>query len=71
MAKKTVGVNVQYEITKENKLLIEVDLNQDNGPSQSGKTIRIASSNGNVRIYNSKNEEVVFGLNVYRYPPEK
>jgi len=48
------------------KLVIEVDLSQDLGPSKSGKTVLIASSEGNVSI--PGREDVKIGLNVYRYP---
>jgi hypothetical protein len=49
-----------------NKLVIEVDLSQDLGPSKSGKTILLASSEGNVPC--PGREDVKVGLNVYRYP---
>jgi hypothetical protein len=41
--------NVKYEIN-DNKLIIEVDLTQEFGPSKSGKTITIASTRGNRTI---------------------
>jgi hypothetical protein len=46
-----------------NILTITVDLTKEFGPSSSGKTIIIASTEGNARI--PEREEVV-GLNVYR-----
>jgi len=46
-------------------LIIKVDLSKDFGPSKSGKTIIIASSEGNVSIPD-RDEKI--GLNVYRYP---
>jgi len=52
------------EMTVEgNMLTIKVDLTKDFGPSSSGKTIIIASTEGNVSI--PEREEKV-GLNVYR-----
>lgn len=45
-----------------NILTLEVDISQKQGLSKSGKTIRIASSEGNKRIPNT---EIFFGLNVY------
>ena len=51
------------------KLVIEVDLSQDLGPSKSGKTVLIASSEGNVSC--PGREDVKVGLNVYRYPEKK
>jgi ABC-type uncharacterized transport system YnjBCD ATPase subunit len=46
------------------KLLIEVDLTKEIGPSSSGKTTLIASSEGNANV--PGHEGVKFGLNVYR-----
>ena len=45
------------------KLTITVDLSKEFGPSASGKTIIIASTEGNVTI---PNREEKVGLNVYR-----
>ena len=47
----------------ENKLLIEVDLNQDFGPSGSGKSIVIATTEGNKVIPGT---DVKIGLNIYK-----
>ena len=44
-------------------LTIKVDLTRDFGPSSSGKTIIIASTEGNITI---PNREEKVGLNVYR-----
>ena len=50
------------EITKDgNKLVITVDLLRDYGPSKSGKTTIVASTQGNVTV-----GDVKVGLNVYR-----
>lgn len=46
-----------------NKLMITVDLSQRYGKSSSGKSIIIASSEGNQTI--PDNEEIKIGLNVY------
>jgi hypothetical protein len=46
-----------------NILTIRVDLNKEFGPSSSGKTLIIASTEGNVSIP-ERDEKV--GLNVYR-----
>jgi ABC-type uncharacterized transport system YnjBCD ATPase subunit len=46
------------------KLLIEVDLTKEIGPSSSGKTTLIASSEGNANV--PGHDGVKFGLNVYR-----
>ena len=47
-----------------NVLTIQVDLSKEFGPSSSGKTIIIASTEGNAAI--PDREEVKVGLNVYR-----
>jgi hypothetical protein len=47
-----------------NILTIKVDLSKDFGPSSSGKTIIIASTEGNVVI--PEHGEAKVGLNVYR-----
>jgi hypothetical protein len=54
--------NVQMTVDG-NLLTITVDLSKEFGPSSSGKTIIIASTEGNVTI--PEREEKV-GLNVYR-----
>ena len=48
----------------ENILTITVDLSKEFGPSSSGKTIIIASTEGNVDAPGQ--EEIKVGLNVYR-----
>ena len=55
---KNVELSVQGNI-----LTITVDLSKEFGPSSSGKTVIIASTEGNLRL--PEREEVV-GLNVYR-----
>jgi hypothetical protein len=47
-----------------NKLLIEVDLTQEHGPSSSGKTTIIASTSGNAPVPGK--ETVQVGLNVFK-----
>lgn len=47
-----------------NILTIKVNLSKEFGPSSSGKTIIIASTEGNVAI--PGHEEAKVGLNVYR-----
>ena len=51
-------------IIEGNILTIKVDLTKDFGPSASGKTIIIASSEGNQSIPGK--EAVKIGLNVYK-----
>jgi len=54
--------NVQMAV-EGNILTITVDLSKEFGPSSSGKTIIIASTEGNVSI---PDREEKVGLNVYR-----
>jgi len=49
-----------------NKLTIEVDVTKEFGLSSSGKSLIIASTEGNVSIPGK--EEIKIGLNVYRKP---
>lgn len=58
-----IGQNIKAEV-KGKKLVIEVDLDRDLGPSRSGKTILIATSAGNVRITGT---DAFIGLNVYKH----
>jgi hypothetical protein len=54
--------NVEMSV-EGNVLTIKVDLSKDYGPSSSGKTIIVASTEGNVSI---PNRDEKLGLNVYR-----
>jgi len=54
--------NVEMEVV-DNILTIKVDLTREFGPSSSGKTIIIATTEGNVTIPNHEDKKV--GLNVY------
>jgi len=55
--------NVEMKV-ENNILTIQVDLTKEFGPSSSGKTIIIASSEGNAAI--PEKEEIKIGLNVYK-----
>ncbi len=57
--------NVEMKV-EGNILTIRVDLSKEFGPSASGKTIIIASTEGNVSV-TDRDEKV--GLNVYRKKP--
>jgi hypothetical protein len=48
-------------------LTIKVDVTKEFGPSSSGKTIIIASTEGNISI--PEKDDVKIGLNVYRKKP--
>jgi len=66
IGKHKIMKNVEMTI-EGNILTIKVDLTKDFGPSSSGKTIIIASTEGNVSIPDS--EEAKVGLNVYKKKP--
>lgn len=55
--------NVEMSVV-DNILTIKVDLAKEFGPSSSGKTIIIASTEGNISIPDFEDKKV--GLNVYR-----
>lgn len=57
--------NVEMSV-EGNILTITVDLSKEFGPSSSGKTIIIASTEGNQTV--PKTNGVKIGLNVYKYP---
>ncbi len=52
-------------IVEGDTLVIKVDLTKDFGQSKSGKTIIVASTEGNANVPGRKEK---IGLNVYRYP---
>jgi hypothetical protein len=54
--------NIEMKV-EGNTLTIKVDLSKDYGPSSSGKSIIIASTEGNVTV--PEREEKI-GLNIYR-----
>jgi hypothetical protein len=54
--------NVEMTV-EENILTIKVDLTKEFGPSSSGKTIIIASTEGNISIPDDEEKKV--GLNIY------
>ncbi|MFH1008566.1 MAG: hypothetical protein V1800_13875 [Candidatus Latescibacterota bacterium] len=56
---KNVEMNLDGDI-----LTITVDLSKEFGPSSSGKTIIIASTEGNVSVPGAEDKKV--GLNIYR-----
>ena len=58
--------NVEMKL-EDNILTIKVDLTKEFGPSASGKTIIIASTEGNISI--PENDEVKIGLNIYKKKP--
>ncbi len=59
-------INVVTSV-KGDVLTITVNLKERHGPSASGKTISIASTQGNLRL-SAPHENVSIGLNVYTKP---
>jgi ABC-type lipoprotein export system ATPase subunit len=55
--------NIEMKV-EGNKLVLTIDLTKEIGPSSSGKTTLLASSEGNANV--PGHEGVKFGLNVYR-----
>jgi len=55
--------NVEMKV-ENNILIIKVDLTKEFGPSASGKTIIIASTEGNIPI--EGHDKAKIGLNVYK-----
>jgi hypothetical protein len=60
--------NVETKV-EGNILTITVDLSKDFGPSSSGKTIIVASTEGNIAV--PGHDDTKIGLNIYKYPPKK
>ena len=59
--------NVEMSVA-DNILTIKVDLTKTFGLSASGKTIIIASTEGNVSIDGAEDKKI--GLNIYKKPPQ-
>lgn len=59
--------NVEIKVDGDT-LTISVDLSQEFGPSSSGKSITIASTEGNVSV--PSREEIKIGLNIYKPRPK-
>ena len=57
--------NVEMKV-EGNILIIKVDLTKEFGPSSSGKTIIIASTEGNIAV--DGHDKTKIGLNVYKKP---
>ena len=60
--------NVKFEVVDDNRLVIHVDLNHRGDISASGKTRRVASTQGNIGVKDENGVEVKIGLNVYVKP---
>jgi hypothetical protein len=57
--------NIEVKVDK-NKLILTVDLTKRGGPSTSGKTIIVASTQGNAKV--EGHAGIQFGLNVFAKP---
>lgn len=55
--------NIEMTV-KDNILTIRVDLTQDHGPSKSGKTTIVASTEGNAKVPGTDN--IKAGINIYK-----
>lgn len=56
-------INVDQKIQGD-KLILTIDLKQRHGMSSTGKTVRIASTEGNVKLPD-QHSDIQFGLNVF------
>jgi len=64
---KNINMNVS-----QNVLTVTIDLSEDHGPSKSGKTIMIASTEGNVDVTgHDLPHSIKLGINCYRYAEKK
>ena len=54
--------NVEFEVLDSNRLVIQVDLNHRGDISASGKTRRVASTQGNVGVKDANGVEIKIGL---------
>lgn len=53
------------------KVTLELDLAGDHGPSSSGKTVIVCSTNGSIGFTNSKGEQIKFSGSAYKKPSEE
>ena len=59
--------NAEIKVDKKGIMTVTIDTKIKLGPSKSGKTILIATSEGNCQLEN----DIFLGLNVYTYPKDK
>jgi hypothetical protein len=60
--------NINMDVS-DNVLTVTIDLSQDQGPSKSGKTVVIASREGNVDVTgHSLPYAIKLGVNCHHYP---
>lgn len=59
-----------FEVAEDPKYVyLRMEKGKDFGPSKSGKTIILASTEGNKRFETQDGKEIVFGLNIYKKNP--
>lgn len=58
-----MATNIEMRVEGD-KLIIEVDLTKEYGPTSSQKSMKVASSDGNMSV--PGREEIKIGLNVYK-----
>jgi hypothetical protein len=62
-----IGKGFIAEISEDgNTLVLTIDLTQDQGPSYSGKTQIVATTNGNIRV--PEHSDILISVNAYRRP---
>lgn len=64
----SLGRNTKFTLSDKGILTVTVDLNAEQGPSGSGKSMILGSTDGNAAIPGA--EGTVMGLNVYRKLPK-
>jgi len=61
--------NMVMNVSKKGILTVKIDLNETIGYSRTGKSILIASTEGNIDVPDTE-DEIKIGLNVYKPNPE-
>lgn len=56
--------NVVAKVTKENHLVIDVDMNVQGTPSSTGKTMCLATTGGFSKLIDAHGNQIMFSLNV-------
>jgi hypothetical protein len=59
----TLGTNIEAEV-KGTKLVLTIDLGQDNGRSKTGKSTIVATTRGNLKVPGA--DGLTLGINAYR-----
>jgi hypothetical protein len=60
-----IGKGIIAELSEDgNTLVLTIDLTQDQGPSYSGKTRIVATTNGNMKV--PEHSDILISVNAYR-----